>query len=198
MSKKPKLFLVVLGGRIDDCHIELHDVRWVVGANIEETIPKLRQEWFGLTTGLHIDSYKAIQHVDGYTIELIERNEEENSKQTTSLNTKNEKLWFINLGGYDRNSLQELHQFGLVVAPSKQAAKTRARQRWLNTALQVHKDDLHSIINLGAVDDCLPIFQLEGWQILLKAEPEITDTELKPDWFGYWRIDGRVPKPRPE
>ena len=198
MSKKPRLFLVVLGGRIDDCHIELHDVRWVVGANIEETIPKLRQEWFGLTTGLHIDSYKVIQHVDGYTIELIERNEEENSKQTTSLNTKNEKLWFINLGGYDRNSLQELHQFGLVVAPSKQAAKARARQRWLNTALQVHKDDLHSINNLGAVDDCLPIFQLEGWQILLKAEPGIPETELKPDWFGYWRIDGRVPKPRPE
>ena len=198
MSKKPRLFLVVLGGRIDDCHIELHDVRWVVGANIEETIPKLRQEWFGLTTGLHIDSYKVIQHVDGYTIELIERHEEENSKQTTSLTSKNEKLWFINLGGYDRNSLQELHQFGLVVAPSKQAAKARARQRWLNTALQVHKDDLHSINNLGAVDDCLPIFQLEGWQILLKAEPGIPETELKPDWFGYWRIDGRVPKPRPE
>ncbi|QNI54883.1 hypothetical protein SynBIOSE41_02384 [Synechococcus sp. BIOS-E4-1] len=198
MNKNPRLFLVVLGGRSADCHIELHDVRWVVGANIEETIPKLRQEWFGLTTGLHIDSYKVIQHVDGYTIELFERHEEENSKQTTSLTAKNEKLWFINLGGYDRNSLQELHQFGLVVAPSKQAAKARARQRWLNTALQVHKDDLHSINNLGAVDDCLPIFQLEGWQILLKAEPGIPETELKPDWFGYWRIDGRVPKPRPE
>lgn len=192
-----ELFLVVLGGRCANCHVELHDVRWVVGTNIEDTIPKLKQQWFGLKSGLHIDSYKAIRHVDGYAIELIEGHDVGKEKAISASSTS-EKLWFINLGGYDCNSLQELHQFGLVVAPSKQAAKARARRRWLSSALQVHKDDLHSIINLDTVDDCLPIFSLEGWQIHLKPEPGIADTELKPDWFGYWRIDGRVPKPRPD
>ena len=33
--EQPKLFLVVLGGRIDGCHVELHDVRFVVGSSIE-------------------------------------------------------------------------------------------------------------------------------------------------------------------
>jgi hypothetical protein len=37
-----QLFLVVLGGRIEGCHIELHDVRFVVGTSIEDTLPQLR------------------------------------------------------------------------------------------------------------------------------------------------------------
>ena len=198
MSTTPKLFLVVLGGRTATSHIELHDVRWVVGTSIDETIPTLKQQWFGLQSGLHIDSYKAIQSVDGYAIELIKRREVSKEHHQASSSAMNDQLWFINLGGYDRDSLQELHQFGLVVAPSKQAAKARARRRWLGNALQVHKDDLHSLDRLDTVDDCLPIFNVEGWQIRLKAEPGRPEAELTPDWFGYWRIDGRTPKPRPD
>ena len=198
MSTTPNLFLVVLGGRTATSHIELHDVRWVVGTSIEETIPTLRQQWFGLRSGLHIDSYKAIQYVDGYSIELIKRQENCSERLQASSTAMNNQLWFINLGGYDRDSLQELHRFGLVVAPNKQAAKARARRRWLGSALQVHKDDLHSLDRLDTVDDCLPIFNVEGWQIRLKAEPGRPKAELKPDWFGYWRIDGKALKPRPD
>ena len=198
MSTTPNLFLVVLGGRTATSHIELHDVRWVVGTSIEETIPTLRQQWFGLRSGLHIDSYKAIQYVDGYSIELIKRQENCSERLQASSTAMNNQLWFINLGGYDRDSLQELHRFGLVVAPNKQAAKARARRRWLGSALQVHKDDLYSLDRLDTVDDCLPIFNVEGWQIRLKAEPGRPKAELKPDWFGYWRIDGKALKPRPD
>ena len=195
---KPNLFLVVLGGRTAKSHIELHDVRWVVGERIEDTIPALRKQWFGLLSGLHIDSYKAIRHVDGYAIELMKGQSESTRSQQRNLTEQTDQLWFVNLGGYDRESLQELHQFGLVGAPSKQAAKARARRRWLNRAVQVHKDDLHNIDNLNTVDDCLPLFDVEGWQIRLRVEPGGSDSDLKPDWFGYWRIDGRVPKPRPD
>ena len=194
----PKLFLVVLGGRMASSHIELHDVRWVVGERIEDTIPRLRQQWFGLQSGLHIDSYKVIQHVDGYAIELIKQREDCTEQQRTASTAITDKLWFINLGGYDRDSLQELHRFGLVVAPSKQAAKARARRRWLNIALNVHKDDVHSIVSLDGVDNCLPIFKVEEWHIHLRPEPDMHETDLKPDWFGYWRIDGRQLKPHPE
>ena len=198
MSTTPNLYLVVLGGRATNSHIELHDVRWVVGTSIEDTIPSLRQQWFGLLNGLHIDSYKAIQHVDGYAIELIKGRGVCREQQQKAPTAMNDQLWFINLGGYDRDSLQELHQFGLIVAPSKQAAKARARRRWLSRAVQVHKDDLHSIESIDGVDDCLPILNVEEWQIHLRPDPQRPDAELKPDWFGYWRIDGRVPKPRPE
>ena len=194
----PSLFLVVLGGRIPGSHIELHDVRWVVGTCIEDTIPSLRQQWFGLTSGLHIDSYKAIRHVDGHAVELIADRSEVVEQRADLNGTGEEKLWFVNLGGYDSHSLQELHEFGLVVAPSKHAAKARARQRWLKDALKVHKDDLHSINNLGTVDDCLPLFKIDDWHVHLCPQSEHPDSDLKPDWFGYWRIDGKTPKPRPD
>ncbi len=197
MSTSPELFLVVLGGRTASSHIELHDVRWVVGETIEDTIPRLRQQWFGLLSGLHIDSYKAIRHVDGYAIELIDGLANHNNTRKTPSASMNDQLWFINLGGYDSNSLQEQHQFGLVAAPSKHAAKARARRRWLKNALQIHKDDLHNIANLEGVDDCLPIFNVEGWHIHLRPEPDQPEADLRPDWFGYWRIDGRQPKPHP-
>ena len=65
------LYLVVLGGRAEKANIELHDVRWVVGSKIEDTFDTLRNDWFGASKGLHIDSYKKIQYVDGYKINLI-------------------------------------------------------------------------------------------------------------------------------
>ena len=45
-----KLFLVVLGGRIDGCQVELHDVRFVVGPTIETTIPAVSYTHLTLPT----------------------------------------------------------------------------------------------------------------------------------------------------
>ena len=64
------LFLVVLGGRANKPNIELHDVRWVLGSKIEDTYNVLRRDCFGTIEGLHIDSYKKINYVDGYKITL--------------------------------------------------------------------------------------------------------------------------------
>ena len=69
-TQKLSLFLVVLGGRADKANVELHDVRWVIGSKIEDTFDALRRDWFGTAEGLHIDSYKKINYVDGYKINL--------------------------------------------------------------------------------------------------------------------------------
>ena len=67
------LFLVVVGGRSPKANIELHDVRWVIGTKIEDTFDQLRNDWFGSNNGLHIDSYKKIDSIDGYKINLINK-----------------------------------------------------------------------------------------------------------------------------
>ena len=64
------LFLVFLGGRAKKANVELHDVRWVIGSKIEDTYDSLRRDWFGMREGLHIDSFKKINYVDGYKINL--------------------------------------------------------------------------------------------------------------------------------
>ena len=45
----------MLGGKAKKANIELHDVRWVVGSNIEDTYDALRKDWFGSSKGLHIE-----------------------------------------------------------------------------------------------------------------------------------------------
>ena len=68
------LFIVVLGGRSLKSNIEIHDVRWVLGKSLEDTFPDLREQWIGRINGLHIDSYKRIEYVDGYKVEISKSN----------------------------------------------------------------------------------------------------------------------------
>jgi hypothetical protein len=168
-----QLFLVVLGGRIDGCHIELHDVRFVVGASIDDTLPQLRQQWFGRRRGLHIDSWLAVRAVAGWRVEL-----------GSGPSAGPERLWFVNRGGYDPRQLAEQHAYGLVVATTAQGAKARARSLKVPGGdVQQHLDDLH------AIDDCLPITLLEGWHVHLIADASAPAQPLVPDWFGYRPID---------
>lgn len=168
-----QLFLVVLGGRAAGCNIELHDVRFVAGDSLEATIPSLRRQWFGRRRGLHIDSWQRITQADGWQVSLSQ--EPEPIRQ---------RLWFVNLGAYDPASPAELHGFGLFVAPSAASAKARAKRQLLVGAAQQHKDDL------CAVDDCLALEQVDGWQVRLTPAADTPWQPLRPDWFGYRRIDG--------
>ena len=163
-TQKMSLFLVVLGGRAEKANVELHDVRWVIGSKIEETFDVLRRDWFGTFEGLHIDSYKKINYVDGYKINL-KNTENEKSKNNKFLKgniTKN-NLWFVNIGGYDPKSMQEKHEFGLFVAKSSLEAKNIAKSKWLNGLKKKHKDDINVLKKLIILDDCELI--KKNWQL---------------------------------
>jgi hypothetical protein len=169
----PQLFLVVLGGRVEGAHIELHDVRFVAGENLEATLPALRRQWFGRRGGLHIDSYMAVRQVGGFAVTL--RREPFNGL---------ERLWFVNVGGYHPERLAEEHAFGLVVAATAAGAKRQALASWLPGTEGRHKDDLHA---LEAVDDCLPLDVVEGWRVHLRPVSTPAPPQ-RPDWFGYQPI----------
>ena len=181
MSSAKKLFLVVLGGRCKGCHVEQHDVRWVVGETIDATLPALRKEWIGLRRGLHIDSYRCIEQVDGHRVEVVEQVQDASGVEEP-------RLWFVNLGAYDPASMAEQHHFGVVVARSSASAKARARQRWLKGQEQVHKDDLHHVAMDSSLDDLLPIQGNGQWHLRLTADPHLEEAPTRPDWYGYWTI----------
>jgi len=169
-QKKIHLFLVVLGGRAKKANVELHDVRWVIGSKIEDTYDSLRRDWFGMREGLHIDSFKKITYVDGYKINLknIENKKIQNNKISNEKTIK-KNLWFVNIGGYDPSSMQEKHEFGLVVAKSSLDAKNKAKSKWLNGYKKKHKDDIFSIKKF-ILDDCDPIKKIGNWEIELIPE----------------------------
>ena len=162
------LYLVVLGGRTRGGHVEMHDVRWVVGETIEATVPQLKSQWIGNPRGLHVDSYMRIRFVDGYRITMA-------SVGNVNANEAN-KLWFINLGGYKAGEMLEQHLLELVVAPSAQIAKGKARRRWFEPMDQIHKDDHAAII------------RLQGYSVVLEIDPQGRHDGMKPDWSGYWVI----------
>ena len=189
ISKK-FLFLVVLGGRAKMANVELHDVRWAIGSRIEDTFDVLRRDWFGTLEGLHIDSYKKINYVDGYKINLknIENMQLKNNKFFNE-NTSKKNLWFVNIGGYDPSSMQEKHEFGLVVASDKLEAKNIAKSKWLMGCKKKHKDDIASLKILIGCDDSKLIKSIGNWEIVLTKEYNIIEENSNPDWYGYKRID---------
>ena len=188
--KEISLFLVVLGGRAKKANVELHDVRWVIGSKIEDTFKVLRRDWFGALKGLHIDSYKKINFVDGYKINIknIENNKQTKNKSLFGTSNKN-NLWFVNIGGYDPLSMQEKHEFGLVVASSSLDAKNKAKSKWLNGCKKKHKDNIYSLRNFGNVDDCELIKTIDNWEIELFLDDNYVEETNYPDWYGYKKLD---------
>ena len=184
------LFLVVLGGRADKANVELHDVRWVVGSQIEDTFNDLRNNWFGSIDGLHIDSFKKREYIDGNKINLkiFDKNKIKNKHSPNQINSQ-QNLWFVNIGGYDPSSMQEKHEFGLVVASSSFEAKNKAISKWLSGCRKKHKDDIASLNTLISCDDCKVIKNIGSWEIELILKNNLPEETNFPDWYGYKRID---------
>ena len=74
----------------------------------------------------------------------------------------NNKLYFINLGGYDPNKFEELHESKFMVGPNKVRIKKRAKESMMIGLDQVHTDDLYD------VDDCIEINKVSGLYIKLE------------------------------
>jgi len=146
-----KLFVVLLGGRIDGCTIELHDVTFIVGDSLEEMYPSLVNKWFGNKERLHIDSSIELNYVDHHGITLNKTKPESHEK----------KLFFVNFGGYKADFFGELHDINFYVAATKADAIAKAKKELCVGLLQQHCDD-----NL-IIDDILELEQVGGYYIHL-------------------------------
>lgn len=191
---KNNLYLVNLGGKVKGSHVELHDVRWVIGTKIEDTFEQLRIEWFGSRTGLHIDSYVQISFVDGYEIIISEKsalNCSDLDKEASLNQPKSNKpcLWFINLGGYDPKELNEQHHFRLVVANDPKKAKRIAMSKWKSNNEHLHTDNMYVLNSMYSVDNCYQIKRINNWIIDLKKDENNRSQEFVPDWYGFMRLD---------
>ncbi|WP_404479151.1 DUF1543 domain-containing protein [Novosphingobium sp. BL-52-GroH] len=126
-----KLFAIYIGGEFPGANIEVHDVRFVVANAIEETYATLRRDWWGVPRSLHIDCWAQITHADGHDVSL-----------RPEPFTGPEKLYFVNLGGYEPGEFAERHRNVFVVAESEGKAKSRAMKsvrHWVDP----HRDDLY-------------------------------------------------------
>lgn len=135
-----KLFMIYIGGKTKQAIIELHDMRFVIAENIEQTYEELRKGWWGEPETLHLDCWGAVESADGYNLSL----------KPTPQESEN-KLYFVNLGGYSSEEFTELHKNVLVVAPTESKAKVRALKQILDWQSH-HKDYQFEVEHLLALE----------------------------------------------
>ena len=116
----PTLFMVQLGGRPKGRLIEQHDIFFGVANQVRELVEDINHHWPEVKNKWHIDSYRAITKVGNHTVKLIESNNQ-------TANDNGLKLFFINLGGYQRGSFEEFHHKLLIVAATQAEAIKQAK-----------------------------------------------------------------------
>ncbi|MBK5005311.1 DUF1543 domain-containing protein [Pseudomonas sp. S60] len=149
------LYVVMLGGRHPGAKIEVHDVVFAQAETLQHTYPQLRDAWFGSLQGLHVDSWLEVDGVDGQRIEW----------HTQPPARGANRLYFINLGGYERGVFGEAHRYLLVSARNKTDAKALGKLQMAAGWLKPHTD---ALLN---VDDCLAIDQVGGLHLHLVPGP---------------------------
>lgn len=173
----PSLFVVMLGGRHARANTEVHDVVLAIGETLQEVYPQLKQAWFGEAEGLHIDAWAQIDrvHCDGKNYRL--------AFKSVAAAQDMQKLYLINLGGYDPQAFGELHRYVLVVAEHEADAKAKGKQ---HVAAHWHKPHRDRVLD---VDDCLQVHAVHGQYVhLLEVESEAyLEQDLRADFVqNYW------------
>lgn len=163
------LYMFYVGGNAGRSNIEVHDIQFVAVEQPEQAWPALREAWFGDADKIHVDGYAKVTWADGYRVTL----------EKTPPADEN-RLFFVNAGGYSPDTLAELHAFDLFVAQSPAAAKARALKTLLVGTQHQHKD------NLADVDNCLLLEKMGDLYIHLTPCDE--PMPIKPEWQGYMPI----------
>ncbi len=181
------LFMVLLGSKAPDRNVEQHDYFFGIAKSLKDLVPAFKAFWPEAGNSLHIDGWRKITKVGNYRINVIERNEHLPASTT-------EKLFFINLGGYQAGKLEEQHYTVLSVNEDRlQAIKESKRTIFFKTnslkgAANAHIDEKYGI----DVDDIYRIEDVLASEFKDEYCIEITpDTDLKEDeiWLGYMKLD---------
>lgn len=175
-----KLFAVMLGGRTPGCHIELHDIVFVVAEKFEETYPTLVEKWFGVQKKLHVDSYAELKVVDGYEVSL--------SKQKPHLEQPL-YLHCLNFGGYRSGFFGEIHEVQFYVGAEKKEIVKRAKHELCVGTLVQHCDDnliVGDDVPEKDVDDVLSFNFVDDYYIHLTPTTKENDIIVNPT---YRRLD---------
>lgn len=137
-----KLFGIYIGGAHEKSIIELHDMRFVVADSIEDTYEELKNTWWGTPESLHLDAWGVVRWADGYEVHIKDIPSDDNTN----------KLFFVNLGGYDRHQFTELHKNVFVVAENSSKAKVKALRQILDWESH-HRDYQLEIDNITCINN---------------------------------------------
>jgi hypothetical protein len=113
-----KLYMVLIGCKPPGRFTEQHDIFFGIAASLKELVPAIKTSW-SEAPKIHIDAWREVTETDGYVIKVIPK-----ERSAVSEN----RLFFLNLGGYKETEFEEYHYKMLAAAADKGAAVQRAKQ----------------------------------------------------------------------
>jgi Domain of Unknown Function (DUF1543) len=183
----PKLFMIMLGCTPEGRHTEQHDVFFGIANKLEDLKEDILNFWPEVNGKIHIDAWQEVNYVNDYFIKPALR-----SSPVSNGELPQQKLFFLNLGGYKQNEFDEYHYKLLAVAPDQSSAIRQAKQ----TAFFKHFDapGAHSHIDdkYGVdVDDLYNVEDILPLEIKTKYRIDITPKDCDAEdeiHIGYLKL----------
>jgi hypothetical protein len=176
-----KLYMVLVGCKPKGRYTEQHDVFFGIAESMPGIVPQLYTFWPEGADTMHVDAFRAVTQVDGYNITVVPKSENITNAMA---------LFFINLGGYKPDEMDEFHYRMLVAAKDKGEAIQKSKQTAFYKHVQFGKAYSHVDDKYGVdVDDVYAIEEVLSADLKrdfkLKIEPA-TETKTDELHLGYF------------
>jgi len=178
------LFFVLLGCTPPGRNTEQHDAFFGIGNSLKDLVPQFEAFWPEGKNRLHIDSWREVTMVDGYSVRIVPR--------SAAPGEQKERLFFLNLGGYKPNDLEEYHYKLLCVAADKASAIQASKQTafYLHTGFtgaNSHIDDKYGVDvdDVYEISDVLAPSLKAQYSIVIERPGEANEDELH---IGYVKL----------
>jgi hypothetical protein len=183
--EKLKLFMLLIGCTPPGRNTEQHDVFFSIGTSLKELMPAVNDFWPETKGKFHLDAWREVTLVDGWQIQVTEKKENKTPV--------NQHLFFINLGGYKENEMEEFHYKMIATGKDKNEAlkKSKTTAFFKHTGFKgatSHIDDKYGIDvdDMANVEDILPAYIREQYALHLSAAPEGTPEDQL--HLGYFKL----------
>ena len=184
-TKSLKLFLLLIGSKAPQRNVEQHDFFFGIAHDLKELVPDIKAFWPEAGNSIHIDAWREVNRVDDYQIEVFLKNED--------VVISDKKLFFINLGGYQANKMEEQHYTVLSVQNDRAVAISESKKTIFyrtNTleGANSHIDDKYGIDvdDVYQIEDILIPAHKEKYQVVITKKEGLQEDEIH---LGYFKLD---------
>ncbi|SEL05775.1 DUF1543 domain-containing protein [Parapedobacter koreensis] len=180
------LYMLLLGCKPEGRHTEQHDVFFGIGTALSDLVPDINAFWPEAQGKIHIDAWRTVRFVDGYTITAIPKDE-------ASQLGGSPKLFFVNLGGYKEGDFEEYHYKCLSIAADAAGAIKQAKEQtfWKHN-ISSHIDDKYGIDvdDVYEIGDVLAPHLKERYTLVIEKIEQGTPDELHPGYLKLSKLVG--------
>ncbi len=177
--------MMLLGSKAPKRNVEQHDYFFGIASSVKELVPQIKLFWKEAGNSIHVDGWREVRSVDGYEVKVVLKNAASTSSQN--------KLFFVNLGGYQFNKLEEQHYVILTVQEDSKAAVKQAKRSLFfksNTmkGANSHIDDKYGIDidDVYRVEDILDDHFKERYQLEITPASDLPPDEI---YLGYFKLN---------